>query len=104
MTRKKQIIIPIVILIAGVLIFFAFSSMKKPPEEKEEIDNTPIVAVEAISLAPMTLDVDSYGVVKPKYETELVAQVSGQIVELSETFVRGGFVKEGQLLAHLFTC
>lgn len=100
-TRKKQIIIPIVILIAGVLIFFAFSSMKKPPEEKEEIDNTPIVAVEAISLAPMTLDVDSYGVVKPKYETELVAQVSGQIVELSETFVRGGLVKEGQLLARI---
>ncbi|ARD43927.1 efflux RND transporter periplasmic adaptor subunit [Colwellia sp. PAMC 21821] len=101
MTRKKQIIIPIVILIAGVLIFFAFSSMKKPPQEKEEVDNTPIVAVEAISLAPMTLDVDSYGVVKPKYETELVAQVSGQIVELSATFVRGGFVKEGQLLARI---
>ena len=101
MTRKKQIIIPIVILIAGFLIFFAFSSMKKPPQEKAEVDNTPIVAVEAITLAPMTLKVDSYGVVKPKYETELVAQVSGQIVELSATFVRGGFVKEGQLLARI---
>tara|TARA_R110000744_G_scaffold76431_2_gene151449 strand:- start:23382 stop:24599 length:1218 start_codon:yes stop_codon:yes gene_type:complete len=100
-TRKKQIIIPIVILIAGFLIFFAFSSMKKPPQEKAEVDNTPIVAVEAITLAPMTLKVDSYGVVKPKYETELVAQVSGQIVELSATFVRGGFVKEGQLLARI---
>jgi len=100
-TRKKQIIIPIVILIAGFLIFFLFSSMKKPPQEKAEIDNTPIVAVEAISLAPMTLKVDSYGLVKPKYETELVAQVSGQIVELSAAFVRGGFVKQGQLLARI---
>jgi RND family efflux transporter MFP subunit len=100
-TRKKQIIIPIVILIAGFLVFFLFSSMKKPPQEKAEVDNTPIVAVEAITLAPMTLKVDSYGVVKPKYETELVAQVSGQIVELSATFVRGGFVKEGQLLARI---
>ncbi|MBA6389725.1 efflux RND transporter periplasmic adaptor subunit [Colwellia sp. BRX10-3] len=101
MTRKKQIIIPIVILIAGFLVFFLFSSMKKPPQEKAEVDNTPIVAVEAITLAPMTLKVDSYGVVKPKYETELVAQVSGQIVELSAAFVRGGFVKEGQLLARI---
>jgi len=100
-TRKKQIIIPFVILIAGFLSFFLFSSMKKPPQEKEEVDNTPIVAVEAISLAPMALYVDSYGVVKPKYETELVAQVSGQIVELSATFVRGGFVKQGQLLARI---
>ena len=101
MTRNKQVIIPFVILIAGILIFVLFSSMKKPPEEKKDVDNTPIVAVENISLAPMTLHVDSYGVVKPKYETELVAQVSGQIVELSETFVRGGFVKKGQLLARI---
>lgn len=101
MTRKKQILVPIVILIAGILAFMLFSSMKKPPEEKEEIDNTPIVAVEPISVAPMTLKVESYGVVKPKYETELVAQISGQIVELSETFVRGGFVKKGQLLARI---
>tara|TARA_R110000737_G_scaffold53907_12_gene75831 strand:- start:1824 stop:3041 length:1218 start_codon:yes stop_codon:yes gene_type:complete len=100
-TRNKQVIIPFVILIAGILIFVLFSSMKKPPEEKKDVDNTPIVAVEAISLAPMTLQVDSYGVVKPKYETELVAQVSGQIVELSATFVRGGFVKKGQLLARI---
>tara|TARA_R110000787_G_scaffold45300_1_gene110350 strand:+ start:23856 stop:25073 length:1218 start_codon:yes stop_codon:yes gene_type:complete len=100
-TRKKQIFIPFVILIAGILIFVLFSSMKKPPEEKEEVDNTPIVAVEPIYLAQLTLQVDSYGVVEPKYETELVAQISGQIVELSETFVRGGFVKQGQLLARI---
>jgi len=100
-TRKKQIIVPIVILAAGILLFVGFSSMKKPPEEKAKVDNTPIVAVEAITVAPMNLQVDSYGVVKPKYETELVAQVSGQIVDLSEVFVRGGFVKKGQLLARI---
>ena len=57
-TRKKQIIVPIVILIAGILLFIGFSSMKKPPEEKAEVDNTPIVAVEPITVAPMTLTVD----------------------------------------------
>ena len=99
MIRKKQIIIPLVVLAAGIGAFLVFSSMKKPPEEKAKVDNTPIVAVEAISVEPMTMNVDSYGIVKPKYETELVAQVNGQIVELSEVFVRGGFVKKGQLLA-----
>jgi len=77
------------------------SSMKKPPEEKKKVDNTPIVAVEAVTLSPMTLRVTSYGIVKPKYETELVAQVSGEVVELAEAFVRGGFVKKGQLLARI---
>jgi RND family efflux transporter MFP subunit len=100
-TRKKQIIVPIVILIAGILLFMAFSSMKKPPEEKAKVDNTPIVAVEEITVAPMTLTVNSYGIVTPKYETEIVAQVSGLVVELSEAFVRGGFVKKDQLLARI---
>jgi len=98
-TRKKQIIVPIVILLAGIVLFALLAGMKKPPEEKVKEDNTPIVAVESITVAPMTLHVDSYGVIKPKYETELVAQISGQIVELSDAFVRGGFVTKGQLLA-----
>ena len=101
MVSKKQIIIPIVILAIGAVAFIGFSSMKKPPEEKAEVDNTPIVAVENIVVAPMTLEVSSYGVVKPKYETSIVAQVNGEIVELSDTFVRGGLVKKGQLLARI---
>lgn len=101
MKSKKQIIVPIVILAAGILLFVGFSSMKKPPEEKAEVDNTPIVAVEAIHVAPMNLTVSSYGVVQPKYETELVAQISGEVVELAEVFVRGGFVAKNQLLARI---
>jgi len=98
---KKQIIIPIVILAAGVAAMVGFSSMKKPPEEKPEVDNTPIVAISNISVAPMTLEVSSHGMVTPKYETQLIAQVNGEIVELSDTFVRGGFVKKNQLLARI---
>ncbi len=98
---KKQIIIPIAILAVGIVTFIGFSSMKKPPEKKDEVDNTPIVAIKNITVAPMTLEVSSYGVVKPKYETILVAQVNGEIVELKDTFVRGGLVKKGQLLARI---
>nr|WP_252738966.1 efflux RND transporter periplasmic adaptor subunit [Colwellia sp. D2M02] len=78
-----------------------FASLKKPPEEKEKVDNTPIVAVESIVVAPMTMEVPSHGIVTPKYETKLVAQVTGEIVELSPAFVRGGFVKKDQLLARI---
>lgn len=101
MVTKKQIIIPIVILAAGIAGMAVFSSMKKPPEEKAKVDNTPIVTVSEISVAPMTLEVNSYGMVTPKYETELIAQVNGEIVELSDTFLRGGFVKKDQLLARI---
>lgn len=98
---KKQIIMPIAILAIGIIALVGFSSMKKPPEEKEEVDTTPIVAVKKIAVTPMILHVDSYGVVAPKYETMLVAQVNGEIVELHDVFVRGGLVKKGQLLARI---
>ncbi len=101
MATKKQIIIPIVILATGIAAMVGFSSMKKPPEEKAKVDNTPIVAVSDVSVAPMTLEVSSHGMVTPKYETELIAQVNGEIVELSDTFLRGGFVKKNQLLARI---
>lgn len=101
MTRKKQIIIPVVILSAGIGAFLVFSGMKKPPEEKPKVDNTPIVSVQEISLTPLSLDVKSHGLVKPKYETELVAQVSGELVYLSPNFVRGGFINKGHVLAKI---
>ena len=101
MAHKKQIIIPIAILVAGIAAFVGFSSLKTPPAEKAKEDNTPIIAVENIVVAPMALNVSSYGIIKPKYETLLVAQVNGEIVELDETFVRGGFIKKGQLLARI---
>ena len=101
MARKKHIIIPIAILAVGAIAFIGFSSMKKPPEEKAPVDKTPIVSVESISVAPMTLEVSSYGVVKPKYETTIVAQVSGEVVELNDIFVRGGLIKKDQLLARI---
>ncbi|WP_371186600.1 efflux RND transporter periplasmic adaptor subunit [Thalassotalea maritima] len=101
MATKKQIILPIAILLAGVGGFSALSAMKKPPEEKKQVDTTPLVSVQHVVLEPLTLNVDSYGLVEPKYQTELVAQVSGQIVELADVFVRGGFVTKGQLLAQI---
>ena len=101
MAHKKQIILPIVILVAGVIAFIGFSSLKTPPEVKADVDNIPIVAVVNIVVTPITLHVNSYGIVKPKYETSLVAQVNGEIVELNAVFVRGGFVKKGQLLARI---
>ncbi|MGJ8691011.1 MAG: efflux RND transporter periplasmic adaptor subunit [Thalassotalea sp.] len=101
MTRKKQIIVPIAILAIGIGAFAVFSGMKKPPAEKAKVDTTPIVSVQAITLMPMTLKVKSHGVVKAKFETELVAQVSGELIELSADFVRGAFVKKGQVLAKI---
>ncbi|WP_281214266.1 efflux RND transporter periplasmic adaptor subunit [Shewanella insulae] len=101
MATVKQFVLPIAVLVLGGGTFAVLASMKKPPEEKPVVDNTPVVAVEIIDKQPMTFTVNSYGVVNAKYETELVSQVTGEIVYLSDAFVRGGFVKKGQVLAKI---
>nr|WP_283104299.1 efflux RND transporter periplasmic adaptor subunit [Shewanella gelidimarina] len=98
---KKQIILPVVVIALGVAGFIGMSALKKPPEEKPEIDTTPLVSVQAVEIKPMDFSVNSYGVVAAKYETELVSQVNGEIVYLSDKFVRGGFVKKGDILAKI---
>ncbi|MCK8047021.1 efflux RND transporter periplasmic adaptor subunit [Shewanella sp. 1CM18E] len=101
MATKKQIILPIVVIAVGVTGFIGMSALKKPPEEKEELDTTPLVSVQAVEIKPMSFAVSSYGVVSAKYETELVSQVNGEIVYLSAAFVKGGFVKKGDVLAKI---
>ena len=101
MASKKQIILPIAVLVGGLGMAFAFASMKQPPAEKPEQDTRPLVSIKPLSFDTITLDVKSYGIVKPKNHTELVAQVSGQVVSLSDQFVQGGFVKQGDILARI---
>jgi len=98
---KKQIILPIIVLAIGIAGLVGISALKKPPEEKPVVDTTPLVSVEAIEYKPMTFSVSSYGVVAAKYDTELVAQVSGEIIYLADKFVKGGFVKKGDILAKI---
>ncbi len=97
----KQIILPIAVLAGGIALAFAFMAMKKPPEEKPEQDLRPLVATQSILLDSITLDVKSYGIVKPKDRTELIAQVSGQVISVSDQFVEGAFVKQGDILARI---
>ncbi|OBT11519.1 efflux transporter periplasmic adaptor subunit [Shewanella sp. UCD-FRSSP16_17] len=101
MATAKQILFPLGIIGVGLLISGVFISMQKPPEEKPPIDNTPLVSIEKIQYQPMTFTVSSYGVVNAKYHTEIVAQVSGEITYLSDNFVKGGFIKKGDVLARI---
>ncbi|MBM7071984.1 efflux RND transporter periplasmic adaptor subunit [Shewanella sp. 202IG2-18] len=101
MATKKQIFLPVAVLTGAILIAIGFASMKKPPAEKPEVDNRPVVTVEQVQPIDYTHTINSYGVVTGKYETELVAQVSGQILHVSDAFVRGGFVRKGDILAKI---
>lgn len=100
-SNLKRILIPLTILMVAVAVFAGLMVTKKNPPRKPDDQKAPFVALKTVQLAPMTLTVKSQGLVQPKYDTQLLAQVSGEITELSEKFLRGGLIKKGEVLAQI---
>ncbi|TKB48653.1 efflux RND transporter periplasmic adaptor subunit [Ferrimonas sediminicola] len=95
-------LLPVAIILALLVVGLVVINATRPqPEKKEEIRALPLVEVEEIRSDDITLTLNSYGVVQPKHQTQLVAEVSGRIVELDPRFIAGGEVKRGQILARI---
>jgi len=100
--RVRKLILPVVILAAAALIVMLV--VTNPPKAKrsggaKQAD----LVVEVISLQAQqfSVKVGSYGVVKPRTQSMLVAQVAGQISQLSENLRDGGFFDEGEVLLQI---
>lgn len=92
----------LIILLLGSILIAALATLKpepeptaKPPASQAEVK----VVVAANSTHRLT--VTTQGLVTPRREVQLVAQVSGQVVNLAPSFVDGGFVQPGEVLLQL---
>ncbi|SHH78615.1 efflux RND transporter periplasmic adaptor subunit [Ferrimonas marina] len=92
---------PLLILVLFIVLAIVLGSMREPPEKKEQTETLPIVEVMEVSEESHQLVLRSYGVVRPKHQTQLVAEISGRLVELSPKFVAGEWVRKGDLLARI---
>ncbi len=101
MKRILRILSPLFILIIFAGLAFVLLSTKEAPEQKQEQVKIAIVDVIDVELQTVSLNLPSYGVVSPKYKTQLVTEVQGRLVSLDPSFVAGGIVKQGQALAQI---
>ncbi len=100
-SAAKRVIAPALILACSVVIFIGL--INNQPTLKTTVKEPVPVAVRAldIRLAPMQLRVSSEGNVQPSVETKLVAQVAGEVIELSSSLVAGGNFSKGDILLKL---
>ena len=101
MARSLKFILPIAVLALASLISFVLiqsrpAAMLQPPQPPALLVST-LVA----ERKPVTFTVESQGSVTPRTETTLVSEVAGQIVEVSPTFVAGGFFRAGDVLLRI---
>ncbi|MFQ3203473.1 MAG: RND family efflux transporter MFP subunit [Pseudoalteromonas tetraodonis] len=100
--NKQKIIVPAAIIIATIfLVMFIKGNLPKasrfsaPPKAKIN------VAVKPLQLIDYPVEIDSFGTVKPRTQSMLVAQVSGLIIDINEQFREGGFFEKGDVLLQL---
>lgn len=99
--KVLRILLPFIIFIFLAFIAIVIMGSAPEPEKKEEIIKAPLISAYKVELKNQPLVINSYGVIKPKHKTSLVAQVSGQVINVSSVFASGGIVKKGDLLAQI---
>ena len=97
-TNSLRWVFPFVALIVGVVGFMGINAIAKDPEKKEVIDTRPTVQVEPVIANDHQVIINSYGEVKPLENTQLSAQVSGEVLSWHPNFVAGGIVARGETL------
>jgi RND family efflux transporter MFP subunit len=98
----KKILLPIVIIVVTIALMMII--FKNPPTTKKaKPSKAAQITVVTTTLSPQYYQVivQSFGTVKPRTQSVLFAQVSGQINKVSEQFRAGGFFEQGDMLLQL---
>jgi RND family efflux transporter MFP subunit len=100
--KYKKVLVPVIIIIVTIVLMMII--FKNPPISKRgKPSKAPQMTVATTTLAPQSYQVivQSFGTVKPRTQSVLFAQVSGQINYVSKQFRAGGFFEQGDILIRL---
>jgi RND family efflux transporter MFP subunit len=99
--NKKKLILPFVIVGVAILVT-AVLVMARPVASREEVvPVAPLVRATVVDLGTVQLKVDAQGTLTPQRQSDLVAQVSGRIAEISPKFGVGGEFAAGELIVRI---
>lgn len=98
MNRLFKIITPVAVLGISIGVVTALSAAKPAPEKKEDTQRFISLYVDEVRSDVVTLSVQAEGEVRPKTEIDLIPQVSGRIVGISESFAEGAEFDPGETL------
>jgi len=100
--KYKKILVPVIIIIATIALMMTIFS-NPPTSQRSKPSKAPQMTVATMTLTPKTYQVvvQSFGTVKPRTQSILFAQVSGQINKVSKQFRAGGFFEQGDMLIQL---
>ncbi len=98
----KKILLPIIMVIITITLM-VFIVKNPPASQRTAPSKAPQMTVTTLKIMPQTYQViiESFGTVRPRTQSVLFAQVSGQINSVSQQFRAGGFFEQGDILVQL---
>ena len=94
----KQLLLVIVILILGVMGFYGMTQLKTPPEKKEVQVIAPFVQTIVTKAIDKRVEVRGHGTVQAKVSIQVVPQVAGRVVKVSELLAVGEMIPADTVL------
>ena len=101
MNRKLKLSLPFIIIFIGIMAGVIMIRSRPQIEKRPVSFPPPLVRASMIHLQGYQLVVSSQGTVSPRTESELVSQVSGQVIEVAPQFAPGGFFKKEDVLIRI---
>jgi len=99
--RSLKLWLPIAILVAGGAAAALIKALAPEVERKTVESTAPLVRAAIATPQRLQYEVEAHGTVVPRTESDLVPQVSGEVVWVSPDFVSGGFFEAGDPLVRL---
>ncbi len=96
-----KITLPVAILIGGAGLAFGLIETGPTVQRKPPVRQAKLVDVLPVQLEQRTIAIEAMGTVQPDREVELRPRVGGQVVWLSNDYVPGGVLAEGDRLLKL---
>lgn len=96
--RRLAFVIPVLL---GVALLWWATANRPPPAAAEAVERRVPVAYVAAAPRAFTPEVSGFGEVAPARIWTAVAQVSGRVAHVHPDFVRGGLVREGEVLVEI---
>ena len=96
-----KFLLPLVVLALALAGGWWLVASKPAPGKQRLVAPPPAVRVQKVVKRDLRLTVVAQGVVRPRNETQLVAEVPGRVIFISPALAAGGFFDSGDLLIKL---
>jgi multidrug efflux system membrane fusion protein len=99
--RAAKILLPFIFVAAGVAGMVAIYGARPKASQQEPEVFARLVRAITVEARALPLSVDTQGTVAPRTEIDLIPEVSGRIVEVSDSFKSGGFFSTDEVLVQI---